>query len=326
LVAEASRLAERSRDPGLQTSALVGTAYVSFVVGRLRKSLVAAEKCFELTRDDPNLGLEYQGYRPHVWTTLVRGRLLSYMGQLAEAKRIIDDVFRLTREMNEAEILGWTHETRLLIAWYAAEVTEARNHAAQAVEIAEKIGSAFSRVHAYASLGMAHVLAEEWTRAVAVLEHADGLARERRTAREREVEHLAWLAEAYLGAGEVSRARATAEEAVALGQERGVMFQECQAQKSLARVLLRADGADAREKIETALHRALDLVEETDGKMEEPFIRLELAELARLTGDADARERELREAHRLFTEMGAPIRAKQVEDLLGEISPGEGSS
>ncbi len=62
---------------------------------------------------------------------------------------------------------------------------------------------------------------------------------------------------------------------------------------------------------------------ESGGAMEEPFIRLELAELARLTGDANARQRELREAHRLFTDMGAPIRAAQVEAMLQDIGSGE---
>jgi len=41
------------------------------------------------------------------------------------------------------------------------------------------------------------------------------------------------------------------------------------------------------------------------------------AELARLTGDESARERELREAHRLFTEIGAPIRAAEVAKKIG---------
>jgi hypothetical protein len=40
-------------------------------------------------------------------------------------------------------------------------------------------------------------------------------------------------------------------------------------------------------------------------------------ELARLTGDEAARERELREAQRLFLEIGAPIRAEQVAKDLG---------
>jgi hypothetical protein len=51
-------------------------------------------------------------------------------------------------------------------------------------------------------------------------------------------------------------------------------------------------------------------------KILEPFVSLERAELARLTGDDATRERELREAHRLFTEIGAPIRAAEVAKEL----------
>jgi hypothetical protein len=47
-------------------------------------------------------------------------------------------------------------------------------------------------------------------------------------------------------------------------------------------------------------------------KSYEPFLRVERAELARLNGDDTARRRELREAHRLFLEIGAPIRAAEV--------------
>jgi len=36
-----------------------------------------------------------------------------------------------------------------------------------------------------------------------------------------------------------------------------------------------------------------------------------------LTGDEATRQRELREAHRLFLEIGAPIRAEQVARELG---------
>ena len=47
-------------------------------------------------------------------------------------------------------------------------------------------------------------------------------------------------------------------------------------------------------------------------KSYEPFLHVECAELARLLGDETARRRELCEAHRLFLEIGAPIRAEQV--------------
>jgi hypothetical protein len=49
----------------------------------------------------------------------------------------------------------------------------------------------------------------------------------------------------------------------------------------------------------------------------DPFICLVRAELARLAGDETTRQCELREAHRLFTEMGAPIRAAEVLKEIG---------
>jgi hypothetical protein len=53
-------------------------------------------------------------------------------------------------------------------------------------------------------------------------------------------------------------------------------------------------------------------------KSYEPFLHVERAELARLTGDDTVRERELRKAHSLFLEIGAPIRAEEVaKELAG---------
>jgi hypothetical protein len=67
-------------------------------------------------------------------------------------------------------------------------------------------------------------------------------------------------------------------------------------------------------------------LEMSGAKSYEPFLHVERAELARLGGDEAAREREFREAHRLFTEIGAPIRAAEVARELGSVgvvSPSE---
>jgi adenylate cyclase len=248
------------------------------------------------------------------------------MGRNEEAELAVDRGIQLAREHNKTETLGFAYNDAAMISYYAGDAPRALANARQAVEIAEKIGSAFSGIHAYAALGKAQMVNENWAGAVEALERTIRLMREQRAAEVRQAEYLAWLAEAYLGSGEISRARATAEEAVALTKERGVMFQECLAQIILARVLLGAEGADAQARIEAALQRGLNLVEETGGAMMEPFIRIELAELARLTGDPTTRERELREAHRLFTEMKTPIRAAQVEALIQESRSEENST
>ncbi len=48
-----------------------------------------------------------------------------------------------------------------------------------------------------------------------------------------------------------------------------------------------------------------------------PRIGVERAKLARLVGDEAGRERHLREAHRLYTEMGATGHAERVAKELG---------
>jgi hypothetical protein len=50
----------------------------------------------------------------------------------------------------------------------------------------------------------------------------------------------------------------------------------------------------------------------------EPQIHVELAELARRRGDEEGRVQELREAHQLFTEIGASAYAERVAGELGE--------
>jgi hypothetical protein len=53
-----------------------------------------------------------------------------------------------------------------------------------------------------------------------------------------------------------------------------------------------------------------------EARSEEPLVHVELGELARLTGDHAGRERELREAQRLFAEIGAERRAAALSREL----------
>jgi len=81
--------------------------------------------------------------------------------------------------------------------------------------------------------------------------------------------------------------------------------------------VLGSDGLAARSAIDESLARAAALIEETGARMQEPALHLMRADLAALDGAAEVRERELRDAERLFAEMGAPIRAAEVAAMLG---------
>ena len=118
----------------------------------------------------------------------------------------------------------------------------------------------------------------------------------------------------------MKRARGLAEEGLDLARTQGYVPGEVQASLALARILLTSAGPGTQEEIEEVLARALEIARDTGGKVYEPLIRVELAELARQRSDGEGRERELREAHRLFTVIGASGHAEHLSAELATAS------
>jgi hypothetical protein len=91
---------------------------------------------------------------------------------------------------------------------------------------------------------------------------------------------------------------------------------EVRAHLARARVLLALDGAAARGEIEASLDRALALVCSTGARSYEPQIHVERARLLDILSDSVGRLQWLREAHHLFTEMGATGHAERLAKEL----------
>jgi hypothetical protein len=128
---------------------------------------------------------------------------------------------------------------------------------------------------------------------------------------------LATMASVHLGLGDRAKALALAEEALTLNDRLGTRLLEFSALLNRMRALREIKGMQAKKDIKAALAEADAWLEMSGAKSYEPFLCVERAELARLVGDEATRERELHEAHRLFTEIGAPIRAAEVAKELG---------
>jgi hypothetical protein len=152
--------------------------------------------------------------------------------------------------------------------------------------------------------------------ALEVLETALKILRERRLL-VNEGHVLGTMATAHLGLGDHAKALALAEESIAVGRRLGYRLGEFSALLTRIRALREFHGLEATREIDVTFAEADAWLEMSGAKSYAPFLRVERAELARLTGDEATRERELREAHRLFTEIGAPIRAAEVGKELG---------
>jgi tetratricopeptide (TPR) repeat protein len=301
--------------------ALLGRAYSCFCLGRFDEALRLAAEMPEVLAGDLQLGLDIAGFSVLAWSWHTRSVYSAHRGRLDDARACQREAERLARAGDVGEALVWIRGNPALIGRVAGERDEAvleeiRRSAFEGLELAEQIGSSYSRVYSHLWVGGAQALHGEWDDAVRACEAALQMSNEHQTGLELESEILYELAEARLGAGDLPAAQAAAEEGIRLAQERGQLHFEALNHLARARVLRSARGTDARDEIERTLDRALALVEETNGRSIEPQLLEERARLADLLGDGAARERGLREARRLYTEMGATGHAARLAEEL----------
>jgi class 3 adenylate cyclase/tetratricopeptide (TPR) repeat protein len=313
---QAIALAEESGDPGPYVT-IATNAYAFYCAGAYREAVAICDRAIELADGDPAVGAGIIVACPYAFYHQFKGLMLGELGQLEQARKLIEQGRKIAGEQGDIETVGWSHMWSTWLAGFAGGEPEAAlGHAQRALEIAERIGGSFSRAWAWLQLGVAEQMRGEWRRAVDALERSRAIAREGRTGVDAEARRLAQLGESYLGLGDPERARAFVEEGLEVARAQGHVPGEIHASLSLARVLL-GSADPARMEIEAALARTLELARQTGAKAWEPLVHEELAELARQSGDEERRERELREAHRLFTEIGATGHA---ERLAGELA------
>ena len=301
---EATRLVDETGDPALMLASRVALVEATYMAGDLRAALEALREARACAARAGNSPRARTGFSASNWIVMMTGWVLFDSGRPEEGRCELEQALTLARDHGETELLGWAHELSAHVAAFRGDSGRALDHARQAFDIAERIGSSFSRSSAYEALGCVHLANRDWAASATAFEQALSIVLDRRIGIHWEARIVAELAEAQLGAGDVERARAGAEKAVRRAHELSTKVTECRALLTFARVLLRSGGEVVRGPVEEALRRALALVAETGAGLYEPGIRLELAELARLAGDDDVRRHELSEARRLLGGMG----------------------
>ncbi len=294
----ALRLAVRDR----QVQLLMGT-------GRLTDALSLADSSIALAEGSGAPGEATGGLRLSLLA--YRALTLVYTGRLAEAGRAVDTALDFAREVADANARVTAHSSAVAQASATDDTGRALEHGRRAAELGERAGSAWSRMHGYRTLGLAYLAARDWSGAVDALTTALAVARESRVGRSFEAATLAFLAEACLGSKDLGPAQAYADEADEARDHTPAFFRVA-VLLARARVLLAGASLDARAAVEAMLAEAEERIHRSGAVLFQPRIHEQRAALARLTDDEGTRQRELREAHRLFTEMGATARAEQV--------------
>jgi class 3 adenylate cyclase/tetratricopeptide (TPR) repeat protein len=316
LVRQSFALAEESGDPALSLS-IAPAAYACRCTGDYREGLAIFDRAIELADGDPTLGAGVSFGCPYALCHALKGFFLGELGELERGERLLEQGRKLAHEHGDIEGVGFGHMWSAWLAYFRGEPAAALDHAQQALAIAERIGDSFSRAYAWFCLGLAERMRGEWGRAIEALERSLVIATDGRTGVEMEAGRLAVLGESYLGLGDVDRARGLVAKAPKIAAARGHRSYETFANLALARALLGSAGPADRAEIAAALTRAHKLAPDTGAKAYEPMVHVELAELARQSGDQNGCEQELRVAHRMFTKIGATGHAQR---LVGELA------
>jgi class 3 adenylate cyclase/tetratricopeptide (TPR) repeat protein len=322
LAREAHALVDESTSPVLHAVALMGRAYSCLCLGRIDEGLRWTAEMPDMLAGDLQLGLDLTGFSLLAWNWHIRAVYCAHRGRLEDARACQREAERLARAGDVGEALAWIRGNPALIGSIAGErdervLEELRRGAFEGLELAEQIGSSYSRVYSHLWVGEAQALHGNWDDAVRAFETALQMSNEHQTGLELESQILYQLAKARLGAGDLRAALAAAELGIRRAQERGQLYLEALNHLARARALRRAPGADARDEIERSLDRGLELVEETNGRSIEPQLLEERARLAALLGDGAACERGLRNAQRLYDEIGAGGHAERLAEELG---------
>jgi adenylate cyclase len=313
-------LAARSDDRETHAAARAGSTHVLGMTGRLEESLQSARAQCELCEGDPSVGIRGIGYSVLVHGLLFQAWMSAWLGRIGEARALAERTLALAREVGQREMFGFMSGITAHIAFLAGDREGAKGldlerTILELIEIAEELGSPYQFHTSYRDLGLAHLLLGRPEDAVACLERA--LGPEYHMALDLEGWARAWLAAARLAAGDISGARRAADEAVTVTVERGLRIQECLARVMLAKVHLADADATETERVEAALDAAERLAAEIAAGALSPQITELRAELARLRGELSERGRLLRQAHHLYTEMGATGHAERLAGELG---------
>jgi class 3 adenylate cyclase/tetratricopeptide (TPR) repeat protein len=309
---DAVRLADSLDNDQLKSAALFATLLQLFFQGRFAETVASCEQAMAFARSADPLGPLEGGWRTEAGVLWLTGSALTMMGRLDEAASTLEQAVARAREANILALLAGAHAASADLAVIRGDPETAMRHGRRAVEIEEEVGSTAGLIMAYTALGGACVGSQRWGDAEAALTRAVSMATERHTGWIFLPATLSALVRAHLGAGDPGAARAVLKQVPQLVGDLDPGASQANTELARAQLLLRVEGRAARVQIDAAIERAAALIQETGARALEPALHEARAELAQFLGDHAARERELREAHRLSVEMGATGHAKRL--------------
>jgi adenylate cyclase len=313
LLAEAEAIVSAIDDPELKFVVRGHAGFTAVLRGDQRQALERYDEAFALlgnvTPRDSFVLRRYLGAGTN------RAMIIAESGRLAEAAREIERIRRIALEARDVTYVCIADHCRGRLAIFRGAPREALVHAHASLELAERLDAPGVRASARLFIGNAHLLEGNYDEAIAAIREAKSIATPEMIGPNQYLMVLARLAEACLGKDDRERALELSAEAVRRA-EGGRRLGSVEAYQARARVLIATSAQRDADEIVRLLDRAAEIADRCGATVYEPPIREIRAALARAIARPQEAERELREALRIYDEMGA---SGHVERLRREI-------
>jgi tetratricopeptide (TPR) repeat protein len=241
--------------------------------GLMNEALIANDAAMEGVSDVEHFDHQFLGYRVDHWAVSLRGRILVRLGRFGEAEACFQDMLRIEDRLFDPTLQFIPHLGYVDLAWCRGDADLAKKHAARVAEIADKSGTAYLRVYAFACSGTAKGLAGDYPGAAQ--DFAEGLAfvETARASLGYEPELFASLADCHLQMSQPDLAVLAAKKAIDAARQRNTRLAECRASIICAAALVAEHGTIARSEAEELLKRAEALIERTGAVIYQPFLQ-----------------------------------------------------
>jgi DNA-binding NarL/FixJ family response regulator len=237
------------------------------------------------------------------------------LGRFAEVDVVIDDAIERDRLARQTQQLAWDLLSLGLVRWYAGDVEGALRAAQESWDLTLGLEDSVLRAWSGTALGAVLVTAGRDADALTVLRQAVGEKAATYPGGWR-VWALETIVRAQLGTTP-AEARATAEEAFAVGDASALPMARCWGRRALALVLL-AEGDGTAAAAELARSAAAEAAS-VGAVIDEGVAHTIAGQALALAGDTEAAIACLQDAANLFEDVGATSRRDEAERELGRL-------
>jgi tetratricopeptide (TPR) repeat protein len=283
--------ADASGDLDLRSTNRFNAGVSSWFGGGLRDAAHSMREGLEILAAEPGFRSNTLGYDTEMALLSFLGLVEVQLGDVRQGVATLDRAIELSREMDPSTrvlALSWSSWA----AVYDGDGKKSISRARRALELSEQVSAMNIRGMALMAMGRAHAANADWNEAVAFLQRV-------RTENPVYMRNFNGLGPALLALGEADAALSASEDLVARYDRFGMELWGSEAGLDLAEVLI-ARPSPPRERIEQQLEKATRFIERREFRILAPRVHQLRAAL-----DPSAREAELREAHRLCSEMGS---------------------